>query len=99
MAIFYVFLRDLREVIGIIIQFWFWFTPIVYVFDILPDAAKRFFAYNPAFFFIDAYHDVFVYGSMPNFDNLIKITLIGHIVLLLAYICYKKLEKDIRDFL
>jgi lipopolysaccharide transport system permease protein len=98
-AIFYVFLRDLREIISIVIQFWFWFTPIVYVFDILPDIAKRVFVYNPAFLFIDAYHEVFVFGRMPNFYHLIKLTLIGHGVLFLAYSCYKKLEKDIRDFL
>lgn len=98
-AIFYVFLRDLREIIGIVIQLWFWFTPIVYVFDILPDTAKRFFVYNPAFLFIGAYQEVFVFGRMPNFYHLMYITIIGHGVLLLAYICYKKLEKDIRDFL
>ena len=98
-AMLYVFLRDLREIIGIVIQVWFWFTPIVYVFDILPDMAKRYFVYNPAFFFIDAYHEVFVFGRIPNVKYLVAITIIGHALLLLAYICYKKLEKDIRDFL
>ena len=36
-----VFIRDLKEVVGIIIQLWFWFTPIVYVSSILPDLVKR----------------------------------------------------------
>ena len=74
-------------------------NPIVYVFDILPDMAKRYFVYNPAFFFINAYHEVFVFGRMPNFYYLVAITIIAHALLSTAYICYKKLEKEIRDFL
>ena len=99
MAIFYVFIRDLREVIGIVLQIWFWFTPIVYIFNILPDFAKKYFVYNPAYFFIKAYQDVFVFGNLPHFPSLIKITLIGHAILILSYLFYIKLEKDIRDLL
>jgi len=36
MATFTVFIRDLKQIVGIILQFWFWFTPIVYVPQILP---------------------------------------------------------------
>ena len=98
-AIFQVFIRDLREVTNIAIQLWFWFTPIVYIFDILPDFAKKFFIYNPAYLFIKAYHDVFIYGQMPDFNNLIMVTIIGHALLILGYFSYKRLEKDIRDFI
>lgn len=98
-AIFQVFIRDLREVTNIIVQLWFWFTPIVYVYDILPDFAKKFFIYNPAYLFIKAYQNVFVYGKMPDFYSLIAVTLIGHLLLIFGYISYKRLEKDIRDFI
>lgn len=98
-AIFHVFIRDLKEITGIVLQIWFWFTPIVYVYDILPDFAKRLIGYNPAFLFVRAYQDIFVHKEVPNFNHLIYLTLLGHIILLIGYITFKKLEKDVRDFL
>ena len=41
LAMFVVFLRDLKEVVAIGFQIWFWFTPIVYGFDILPPLAQK----------------------------------------------------------
>lgn len=99
LAIFQVFIRDLRDATNIIVQLWFWITPIVYVYDILPDFAKKLFVYNPAYLFIKAYQDIFAFGKMPNFNNLIAVTIIGHALLLFGYFTYKRLEKDIRDFI
>ncbi len=98
-GVFNVFIRDLKEVTNILLQIWFWFTPIVYVVDILPDFTKKWFQYNPAYLFIKAYQDILVFGVSPNYHSLITITIIGHGFLALSYVCYKKLEKDIRDFI
>jgi lipopolysaccharide transport system permease protein len=98
-TIFHVFIRDLREITGIVLQIWFWFTPIVYVYDILPEFAKKLVAFNPAFLFIKAYQDMFVLNQVPNFLNLMKLSIMAHLFLLAGYVIFKKLERDIRDFL
>jgi lipopolysaccharide transport system permease protein len=36
-----VFFRDVGLLFGIVLQFWFWFTPVVYPVTILPDFARR----------------------------------------------------------
>ncbi len=98
-AIFHVFIRDLKEITGIVLQIWFWFTPIVYVYDILPEFAKKMVAYNPAFYFVKSYQDIFVLNQTPNFIHLLQLTILSHAVLLASYLIFKKLEKDIRDFI
>lgn len=98
-GIFTVFIRDLKEIITIVLQFWFWFTPIVYLYEIVPTFVKDILIYNPAYLFIKAYQDIFVYAKMPNFNDLIILTIIGHTILFLSYFFFKKLEKDIRDFI
>jgi homopolymeric O-antigen transport system permease protein len=98
-SIFHVFIRDLKEVTGIILQIWFWFTPIVYVYDILPDFAKKLVVFNPAFLFIKSYQDIFALNRAPDFYNLLLITILAHALLLAGYFLFKKLEKDIRDFI
>lgn len=98
-SIFHVFIRDLKEITGIVIQVWFWFTPIVYVYDILPDFAKHLVSLNPAFLFIKSYQDIFALNQTPNFRHLILLTVMAHLLLFISYIIFKKMEKDIRDFI
>ncbi|OPX65142.1 MULTISPECIES: ABC transporter permease [unclassified Methanoregula] len=99
LAMLVVFLRDLKEVVNICFQVWFWFTPIVYVFEILPSYAQQLLILNPMQAVVSGYHDIFVYERVPSF-NFLALVLIGSLVLIaLDYIVYKKLEKDIRDFI
>jgi lipopolysaccharide transport system permease protein len=94
-----VFLRDLKEVVTIGIQIWFWFTPIVYVFEILPPIAQQILFWNPALAFISAYHDIFILQKMPSFLFLSLVLFMSIVLIVMDYMIFKKLEKDIRDFL
>lgn len=99
LAMLVVFLRDLKEVVSIGFQIWFWFTPIVYVFSILPPVIQQILVWNPMLSVVSAYQDMFVFQTMPSFFYL-SIVLILSIGLILAdYAIFKKLEKDIRDFI
>ena len=94
-----VFLRDLKEVVGIILQLWFWFTPIVYVSSILPDVVKGILVYNPAFIITESYHRIFVFDDYPVIISMIILTAISHFILFASYAMFRALEKDVRDFL
>ena len=99
LAMLVVFLRDLKEVVAIGFQIWFWFTPIVYVFDILPGFAQKILIWNPMLAMISAYHDLFVYQRMPSFFYLTLVLIMSLGLIILDYGIFKKLEKDIRDFI
>lgn len=98
-AVLTVFIRDIREITSVITQLGFWFTPIVYVLDILPDFAKALVMYNPAYILINSYQKIFVFNEYPSFNSLIILTVITHCFLFLTYFMFRRLEKDIRDFL
>jgi len=99
LGMFVVFLRDLKEVVAIVLQIWFWFTPIVYVFSILPSYVQDIMMWNPAYAFISAYHSIFIYQTMPSFFYLGILLGISIMFVMLDYVIFKKLEKDIRDFI
>ncbi|MBC8420721.1 MAG: ABC transporter permease [Desulfobacterales bacterium] len=94
-----VFLRDLKEVVGIILQLWFWFTPIVYVSSILPEFVKGTLVFSPAYIIIESYHRIFVFGDYPDVASLVILTAIAHFILFASYALFRVLEKDVRDFL
>jgi lipopolysaccharide transport system permease protein len=74
-------------------------TPIVYVKDILPEPVKPLMIYNPAYAFIESYQRLFIFQDTPHLGSLLLLTVLAHLVTLGAYGLFRKLEKDIRDFL
>lgn len=98
-AVLTVFVRDVREITGVILQLWFWFTPIVYVADILPTFVRQLIIYNPACILTESYQRIFVFNDYPAFYALFILTLMTHGFLFFSYILFRSLEKDIRDFL
>ncbi|ADN36164.1 ABC-2 type transporter [Methanolacinia petrolearia DSM 11571] len=99
LANFMVFLKDLRETIQVVLLFWFWFTPIVYVYDILPDFAKSVIIWNPMTAVVNGYQSIFVYNEIPGFTFLTYVLLLSIFMLLLSFWIFNRLEKDIRDFM
>ena len=98
-AVLNVFIRDVREIIGVTLQLWFWFTPIVYVAEILPGVVQRFIAFNPMYILVQSYQRIFVFNDYPPFHALVLLTLLTHVMLFFSFLLFRVLEKDIRDFL
>ena len=94
-----VFIRDLKEFTTILMQLWFWFTPIVYVVSIVPSSLSEIIIYNPVYQIINIWQQVFVYQTIPDMTGIIVITIAAHALLFATFLIYRVLEKDIRDFL
>jgi lipopolysaccharide transport system permease protein len=99
LAVLTVFLRDLKEVVGILLQIWFWFTPIVYVKEILPEWVKKIMVFNPVFILTDSFQNIFLRQSLPDIQLLSILTGVTFFLLFLSYYIYMKLESDVKDFL
>ncbi len=99
LSIVTVFIKDMKEVVGIMLQVWFWFTPIVYVKDILPEWVKSIIVFNPFYILADSYQKIFLWKVVPETDGLIILTVITFILLALSYLVYTRLESDVKDFL
>lgn len=96
-AIVNVFIRDIRELVGVGLMLWFWLTPVVYATTILPLPLQRLQAFNPAFWFTEQYHRILAYGTAPDLVTL-GITGIGIAVMIgLLLLLLNRLERDIRD--
>lgn len=78
-----VFVRDIGQVVPIILQVLFWFTPIVYPINIIPAQMKVIIQYNPMYPIVTAYHDVLVYGKSPDL-YLVSVTASFAVVLMVV---------------
>lgn len=98
-AILSVFMRDIKEVVGVVVQFWFWLTPIVYVANILPGFIQHLVVLNPFYHLVLAYRAALITGQMPNLFAISMLTLFSLGLLTVSIWVGRRLERDIRDFL
>ena len=79
-----VFFRDVGQLTGIVLQFWFWLTPIVYVFDSLPAVARTVLQYNPMQPLMVAYQTLFLNQRVPDFASLAPLFVLTAFFLMLG---------------
>ena len=72
-----VFFRDVGQFFGILLQFWFWFTPVVYVSSALPPAIAKLLVLNPMAAVVQAHQGILLGGQLPEWSSLLPVTLIG----------------------
>ena len=85
-----VFFRDVGQLFGIVIQFWFWLTPIVYPITILPEAVRTFMGYNPMATLIGAIQGILINGHWPDWQGLLPVTGLAVIFCILAMRLFRK---------
>lgn len=92
-----VFFRDVGQFVGIFLQFWFWFTPIVYPASILPDWVKPLLSANPMAPLIAGYQGIFVYGNWPDWSSLVPTVIIAGALCGLAMRLFRKRSGEMVD--
>jgi lipopolysaccharide transport system permease protein len=70
LGILNVFISDIGQVIPLVLQIGFWFTPVVYVPTVLPEGLRALLVFNPIYPLVSAYHEVLMYGRMPDLASL-----------------------------
>lgn len=94
-----VFLRDIGQVVPIVLQVWFWFTPIVYSVNIVPDYLKSTLDANPMYALVSAYHNVMVYQVAPDFNRLAITVAIALGLMLLGLFMFRRASAEMVDSL
>lgn len=58
-----VFARDVGQVVGVLLQFGFWLTPIFWSPGIMPEAVRPFISLNPFYYIVDGYRGSLLYKT------------------------------------
>lgn len=93
-----VFYRDIRLMISLIIQIWFYATPIVYPISLVPENIRPYYFINPMVGIIQSYRNVMIDGSAPPSEFIIS-AMIAIIVLAVGYWLFKRLEIQFADII
>jgi len=92
-----VFFKDMGQLVSIIAQLWFWFTPIVYPFSVVPERLKIFFLFNPLYYFMNIYRSILYLNQMPSLGSLGIAGGVSLVTFILGILIYKKLIDEVPD--
>lgn len=92
-----VFMRDIGQVVPVVMQFLYWFTPVVYMVNIIPEKYRGWLALNPLIPIITGYQDVLLYNRAPNWAGLGEVAIIAVVLLAFSMLIFRKASPEMVD--
>ncbi len=96
-----VFLRDIGQLVAMLLQFAFWLTPIFWSMKIIPPQYQQLLRLNPAYYIIEGYRNSFIYHQWfwQDMPLTIYYWVVTLTVFVLGAIVFKRLRPHFADVL
>ncbi|MCF3459250.1 ABC transporter permease [Stenotrophomonas maltophilia] len=94
-----VFMRDIGQVVPVVLQALFWLTPIVYNIRILPEHVQNIFKLNPLYPLVSSYQNVLLYEQPPVWGDLVWLTMATVVLALISLVMFRRASPEMVDAL
>lgn len=91
-----VFFRDMQPLLTLVIQLWFYASPIIYPVSLIPEKWRVLYFLNPMAGILEAYRSVLLYQTLPGI-NLLIAAVESLLALAFGYWLFKRLEFQFAD--
>lgn len=92
-----VFMRDVGQVVPVVMQFLYWFTPVVYMANIIPQEFREWLVFNPLIPIVTAYQDVLLYDRTPDVAGLLTVGAGALVLLGISLVLFRKASPEMVD--
>ena len=95
-----VFIRDLPQLVLIVINLWFYLTPLVYPVTVIPNAWRDWvFWLNPVAAIAEVYRELLIVGSVTRLSEWLFFSGISVLLFILGWKTYRALRSSFSDVL
>ena len=94
-----VFVRDVSQILSVILTFWFWFTPIFYSMDRFPPKLLFLVSLNPLAHVVTGYRDCLLRMRMPDLGVLAILAAVCLSVFAAGGLFFRKTKREFADIL
>ena len=88
-----VFYRDVSHIIQVILQVWFYLSPIIYSLDRVPEHYRWFFRLNPLLYMLNGFRLSIYYGLLPTLQSMMASLICGLLALGIGLSIFRRYEK------
>lgn len=94
-----VYLRDIAQIIGMIVMAILFMSAIFYPIESVPDKYHIWFYLNPVAFTVDQFRSVFILGQSPDWNWLLFYYPMSFVIFIFSFIWFQKVRKGFADVL
>ncbi|MBI1281596.1 MAG: hypothetical protein GC179_25945 [Anaerolineaceae bacterium] len=93
------YIRDLFQILPILLQLLLYISPVLYPINVVPDSIRALYFINPLGPIFAAYQETILYGRFTYGREILLVTLFAFILLLIGYRVFKRTEWRFADTL
>lgn len=93
------YLRDISHLLIVLFNALFWTVPVVYPFSIIPENIRAYFELNPLYMMISPVQKVIYFGVVPSLNEIILASTVALVVVIMAFVAYRSLRKNVIYYL
>lgn len=94
-----VFARDISQAMVVILQLWFWMTPVVYPIGALSEHIRGFVQLNPMVAMVKIYQDAILLDRWPDMTSLVIPAFLALAVAAMAFSLFRRASPELVDAL
>ncbi|MGN6550809.1 MAG: ABC transporter permease [Pararhizobium sp.] len=94
-----VFSRDVAQVMTVVMQLWFWLTPVVYPLSVVPEHLRWIVMLNPMTEFLGIYQTTLLANRWPDLGPLALPALVSFAIFALAFVTFRRASPELVDAL
>ena len=95
----HVYLRDTGQVLNVVLQFWFWLTPVMISEDLIPARFHPLIAWNPLALIVRAYRERLLSAQWPRWEELLTLAVYSGTVFVAGGLFFRHLKRGFADVL
>ena len=92
-----VFFRDTAQINSMLLQGWFYLTPIVYPLGLVPERFERYLALNPLTPLVTMYRQALLGGTMPPLATVTPLAITSVLALVAGIVIFQRLKPVFAD--
>ncbi len=90
---FNVFFSDVKHLLEILLQIWFWLTPIIYPVSFVPERFQSLYKLNPAVLFVEGYRNLLLENTGISLLQWILLFFVGSLSFILGHMFFNHYNK------
>ena len=92
-----VFVRDLGQIVGMVMTIWVFLTPIFYPPTLVPERLRFLLAANPMYALVESYRCLILKGQLPSWQSLAVLAFVALPIFLLGYWMFTRMQGAFAD--
>jgi lipopolysaccharide transport system permease protein len=89
--------RDIPPILGVVLTFWFFLTPIIYPASSVPERFRALLSLNPVTPFFVAYQEALLYNRLVSWETFGVMIGLGVVVLLVGVLIFQRLRWSLAE--